>query len=63
MELRKVSFPSIAAKSNYSGSGEFQLTDGKFKIKLGEDWILDEKVPNGKKWDIKVTIAITEVDE
>lgn len=66
MELRKVSFPPIPAKSNYSGSGSVEATAGQhFKIETTPNGVevLDVVVPEGKLWKvIKIDIAIEEVD-
>lgn len=66
MELRKVSFPAIPAKSNYSGSGELEISSGKhLKIETapgGLD-ILDAIVPEGKVWKVKIDISIEETEE
>jgi len=63
MDLRKVSFPAIAAKSNYSGSGEVEVSGGKhLKIETTPDGldILDAVVPGGKLWKVKIDISIEE---
>jgi len=66
MELRKVSFPAIPAKSNYSGSGNVEATAGQhFKIETtpnGVD-VLDVVVPQGKTWKVKMDISIEETEE
>jgi len=66
MELRKVNFPAIPAKSNYSGSGNVEVTGGKhLKIETtpgGLD-ILDAVVPEGKMWKVKIDISIEETEE
>lgn len=66
MELRKVSFPSIPAKSNYSGSGTVEATAGQhFKIETTPDGVevLDAVVPEGKLWKVnKIDISIEEID-
>jgi len=66
MELSKVSFPALGARSSYSGSGHFGVVGEKhLKIETtprGKE-ILNVVVPKGKKWDIRLTIAITETDK
>ena len=66
MELRKVNFPAIPAKSNYSGSGELEVSGGKhLKIETtpsGLD-ILDVVVPEGKTWKVRIDISIEETEE
>ena len=66
MDLRKVSFPAIPAKSNYSGSGEVVVDSGKhLKIETtpgGLD-ILDVVVPEGKTWKVRIDISIEETED
>ena len=54
-------------RTNYMGDGDFILTSGtKFRIRDNEtgEWVdsLDVKVPNGKKWVVKISLNIVETD-
>ncbi len=43
-----------------TGTDSFNLTDGKFKILAGDMEILNQKVPNNKKWHILLDVRIEE---
>ena len=54
-------------RTNYMGDGDLILTSGtKFRIRDNEtgEWVdsLDVKVPNGKKWVVKISLNIVETD-
>jgi hypothetical protein len=57
MELVKLTDGMIL----YGANDKYEITENtKFLIKLGEDKVLNETVPNGKKWAITITIKIEE---
>lgn len=64
MEL--VHLSDLPARSVYvSADDTLDLVAGdkiKLKIKDGEDEILKETVPNGKKWTVQFNIVVTELD-
>ena len=62
MQLDKNTTP---ATTIYHGRGDFSVTHGKYlRIETtpgGED-ILNERVPNGKKWTVTINIDVVEID-
>jgi len=66
MDLRKVSFPAIPAKSNYSGSSSIEIGSGmRLKIETSPEGIdiLDATVPQGKTWKVRIDVKVIEEDE
>lgn len=60
IELQDVSRNAVVC---YRGSGSFEVpADKNLKLKAGTEDIISEKVPTGKKWDVSVSIVISETD-
>lgn len=57
IDLREQLFP---IERVLDGTDNFDLTDGRLKILAGDTEILNEKVPNNKKWRISVSVKIEE---
>ena len=57
MELKLNSRPDVS----YSGNDDIKILSGKrFKIKAADLSILNEKVPNGKKWVVGIIVNVIE---
>jgi hypothetical protein len=55
----------IPASRRIYGTGQFELAeDTRLKIIRtdAEDPLVNEKVPNGKKWAVSIVLTITETD-
>ena len=60
MELAKTIIPT---QIKYAGFDKFTMVaKEKFKLKVGDEYVIDEKVPDDKVWAVTTQIVIDETD-
>lgn len=57
MELIEETIPTV---KSYGGHTVETITDGKVKLKIGNTEVLDLNVPNGKTWEVNISVYIKE---